>query len=124
MLFQLINQGSYCTIITVNLIAKIRQGFESNAVFYTRHAKIEMEIEEFGRIFDYEVYEAVCSGEVIEEYPEDTPYPSVLILGRTSISRPLHIVCAYNKEESLAIVITVYQPDPELWIEYKRRKEP
>ncbi|MGO9014841.1 MAG: DUF4258 domain-containing protein [Dissulfurispiraceae bacterium] len=73
---------------------------------------------------DNEVYEAVCGGEVIEEYPEDTPYPSVLIFGKTLIARPLHIVCAYNKEDSMAIVITVYQPNPELWMEYKRRKEP
>lgn len=107
----------------MNWIQKIRACFESDSVFYTRHAKLEMEIEELGRIFDHEVYEAVCSGEVIEEYPEDKPYPSILIFGRTALGRPLHIVCAYNEEENQAIVITVYQPDPELWIEYKRRKQ-
>ena len=104
-------------------IQKIQRCFESNSVFYTRHAKIEMEAEEFGRIFDLEVYEAVWSGEVIEEHPEDKPYPSVLIFGRTMASRPLHIVCAYNEEENLVIVITVYHPNPDLWIEYKRRKK-
>ncbi|MDP2993169.1 MAG: DUF4258 domain-containing protein [Deltaproteobacteria bacterium] len=103
-------------------IQKIRECFDSNSVFYTRHAKLEMEAEEFGRIFDREVFEAICNGEVIEEYPGDTPYPSALIFGRTTTSRPLHILCAYNKEENLLIIITVYQPDPGLWIEYKRRK--
>lgn len=106
----------------MNWIKKIQECFESNSVFYTAHAKYEMENEPFGRIVDYEVYEAICSGEVIEEYPEDKPYPGVLILGRTKVNRPLHIVCAYNKEENLTIVITVYHPDPDLWIEYRRRK--
>jgi hypothetical protein len=45
--------------------------------------KIEMETEELGRIFDREVYAAVSKGDVIEEYPDDTPYPSILIIGRT-----------------------------------------
>lgn len=80
-----------------------------------------MENGEFGKVFDREVYEAICSGEVIEKYPENKPYPSILIYGRTVASRPLHIACAYNKAENLAIVITVYQPNPELWIEYKMR---
>lgn len=107
----------------MNWMQKILACFESDSVFYTRHGKVEMEIEEFGRIFEHEVYEAVCAGEVIEEYPEDKPYPSVLIFGRTISDRPLHIVCAYNMEENLSIIITVYQPDPELWIDYKRRKK-
>lgn len=103
---------------------RIKHGFESDTVLYTRHAKIEMETEEFGRILDNEVYEAVCNGEVIEEYPDDRPYPSFLIFGKTAVARPLHIVCAYNANEDMAIVITVYQPDPELWIDFKRRKKP
>jgi hypothetical protein len=108
----------------MNWIQKIRECFASDAVFYTRHAKFGMENEEFGRILDHEVCETVYSGEVIEEYPEDKPYPSVLIFGRTMADRPLHIVCAYNKREDLAIIITVYHPNPELWTEYKRRRKP
>ncbi len=107
----------------MNWILKIRECFESNAVLYTRHAKFEMQNEEFGQIFEHEVYEAICNREVIEEYPEDKSYPSVLIFGKTIVNRPLHGVCAYNNIENLVIVITVYQPNPELWIEYKRRKK-
>ena len=107
----------------MNWIQKIRECFESDSVFYTRHAKFEMENEQFGRIFDHEIYEAVCNGGVIEEYLEDKPYPSVLIFGRTVVNRPLHIVCAYNKENDMVIVITTYYPNPDLWIEYKRRKK-
>lgn len=81
-----------------------------------------MENEEFGRIYEQEVYEAVCSGEIIEEYMESKSYPCVLIYGRTKKNRPLHIVCAYNNEENIAIIITVYQPNPNMWIDYKIRR--
>ena len=55
----------------MNWIQEIQGCFESDSVFYTRHARFEMEDEEFGRILHPEVYEAVCNGEVVEEYPED-----------------------------------------------------
>jgi len=79
--------------------------------------------EEFGRILDHEVYEAVSGGEIIGEYPDDKPYPSVLIFGKTMTDRPLHMVCAYSKEENLAIIVTVYHPHRDLWIDYKRRRK-
>ena len=91
--------------------------------FCIQDMQFEMEKEEFGRIFEEEAYAAICNGEVIEEYPEDNPYPSVLIYGRTTKNRPLHMVCAYNQTENFAIVVTVYHPNPELWIDYKRRKK-
>ena len=47
---------------------------------------------------------------------------SVLVFGKTVAVRPLHIVCAYSKEEALAIIITVYHPNPDLWIEYRMRR--
>lgn len=103
-------------------IEKIRKCFETDLVFYTRHAKAEMRLEEFGHISDHEVYEAICMGEIIENYPEDTPYPSCLISGLTTSNRPLHIVCAHNETENIVIIITVYHPDPKLWVAYKRRK--
>ena len=104
-------------------IIKIKNCFETGRVFYTNHAKKEMEYEELGRIYENEVYESICNGGIIKEYPEDKPYPSTLIFGKTEMGRPLHVVCAYNEEDSLTIVITVYQPNPVLWLEYRRRRE-
>jgi hypothetical protein len=81
-----------------------------------------MEAEELGEIKDEEVFEAVSAGKIIESYPEDKPYPSCLIYGRTSENRPLHIVCAYSDDDNIAIIITVYHPHPEQWLDFSRRK--
>lgn len=43
-----------------------------------------MLVDEFGPILDQEVYEAATECSIVEEYPDDRPYPSVLVLGRTS----------------------------------------
>ncbi len=104
-------------------IKRIVKCFQADLVFYTQHARFEMENEEYGAIFENEVYEAICSGEIIEDYPQDKPYPSALIFGKTTADRSLHIVGAYDEEENLTIVVTVYQPNPELWIDHKRRKK-
>jgi hypothetical protein len=82
-----------------------------------------MEGEESGEIKDEEVFETVLTGKIIEDYPEDEPYPSCLIYGRTTQNRPLHVVCAYSEDENLAIVITAYQPHPERWIDFSRRQK-
>ncbi len=54
------------------------------------------------------------TGEVIEEYPDDTPYPSRLILGWYK-GRFIHVVAADNTPDDEIIVITVYEPDPSEW---------
>lgn len=82
-----------------------------------------MEGEESGEIKDEEVFETVLTGKIIEDYPEDEPYPSCLIYGRTTQNRPLHVVCAYSEDENLSIVITAYQPHPERWIDFSRRQK-
>lgn len=60
-----------------------------------------------------EVKEALSSGKVIEDYPEDKRGHSCLVMGYTSDRRPLHIVCS-PKEDYLAIV-TVYAPAVKMW---------
>ena len=97
-------------------------GNSSNRALYTRHARNEMRLEEFGPIREQEVFEAIQSGKVIEDYPDDKPYPSVLVYGRTAAGRPTHMVCAYAEDDDLAIVITVYEPDPARWVDFGRRK--
>jgi hypothetical protein len=81
--------------------------------------------EGFGPILDQEVYEAATGCSIVEEYPDDRPYPSVLVLGRTSQGRPVHVVCAYAPEDDQLIVITVYEPDPDRWDEeFRQRRKP
>lgn len=104
-------------------LSVVRRCFEEERVLYSGHARREMLEEEFGRILDSEVHEAVCSGEVIETYPTDSPYPSALILGSTAAGRPIHVVCAHDDADDRAVVITVYEPDPHRWEKYRRRKQ-
>ena len=51
---------------------------------------------------------------VIKEYPNDTPYPSRLILGYDG-NRPIHVVSAYDHNDDIEYIITVYEPDTQLW---------
>jgi hypothetical protein len=103
-------------------IDKIKSAFREERVYYTRHAKTEMENEEFGRVNDAEVGQTIENGRIIEEYPTDKPYPSYLVFGRTSKKRPIHAVCAWNQKEELVIVVTVYEPDPARWIAFEKRR--
>lgn len=67
-----------------------------------------------------EVAHVVDSGEVIEEYPDDYPYASRLVLGHPN-SRPLHVVAADSDSET--IIITVYEPSLDEWeADYRRRR--
>ena len=83
-----------------------------------------MDTEPLGRIGVEEILAVLDSGEIIEEYREDIPYPSCLILGRTQPGRPLHVVCAPVPEEGRLIIITAYQPDPTRWEADWRRRKP
>ena len=62
------------------------------------------------------------TGETIQEYPDDTPYPSRLVLAHVA-GRPLHVVAADNDTAHETIVITVYEPDPNIWQPDFRRKQ-
>jgi len=53
-------------------------------------------------------------GEVVDDYPDDTPFPSCLLLGEGA-GEPLHVVVARNPVDSRCYIITVYWPDPDLW---------
>lgn len=64
----------------------------------------------------------IANGSVIQEYPDDKPYPSKLILGFIG-KRPIHVVSAYDMVTDTEYVITVYEPDTNLWSEdFTRRR--
>jgi hypothetical protein len=74
------------------------------------------------RISDADIRHVLKTGEVIEDYPDDKPYPSRLILGWCE-SRPVHVVAADNHDSKETIIITAYEPDSSQWqSDFKRRK--
>ena len=65
---------------------------------------------------------AIQTGEIIEDYPDDYPFPSCLILGDSTQATPLHVVCGSG--ERTLYVITAYYPSPDKWEpDWKTRKE-
>ena len=66
--------------------------------------------------------QAIRNGSIIEDYPDDYPYPSCLILGYAEDEQPLHLVCGAG--EGTLFIITAYRPSPEKWeADWKTRKE-
>ena len=89
------------------------------ALDFSRHAVERM----LTRRIDATVVRAVVEGgEVVESYPGDHPYPSVLMLAVVD-GRAMHVVAGYDQPTETAIVVTVYEPDPLLWhSDWKKRR--
>jgi hypothetical protein len=69
-----------------------------------------------------EICESILDGEIIETYPDDRYGPSCLIMGFTTLGRPIHSQCSYPVRPLLK-VITVYEPSIEKWEpNFKTRK--
>ena len=62
-----------------------------------------------------------AKAEVVEDYPEDKYSPSALLLGFTAGGRPLHFQVSFA-DAPLAKIITIYEPDPNEWIEHRKRR--
>lgn len=68
-----------------------------------------------------DVKQVILTGEIIENYPDDYPYPSCLLLGKNFDERYLHVVCGFGEEELW--LITAYKPSAEKWqADLKTRK--
>jgi len=77
---------------------------------FSGHAVVQM----FKREIQVEDIEKVCkTGIIIKEYPNDKPFPSVLILGFIN-KRPLHVVASTDTLGN-CYIITAYEPDSKLW---------
>ena len=100
------------------LIDDIRKKIKIGQFEFSKHA-VDQSITR--RIGVQDLHDIIANGTVIEDYPEDKYGPSCLILGMTSKKRPLHIQCSYPSRPILKI-ITLYEPDPVLWIDFKERR--
>lgn len=74
------------------------------------------------RISRADVKACIMSGEIIEQYPDDYPYPSCLVFGCSVEGRALHVVA--GEGDGSLWIITAYWPDPLKWDDtLKIRKE-
>ncbi len=100
-------------------ISHIIEAIRKDRVRITDHADEEAQAD---RLTYDEIFYSVFHGEIIKNYPKDRPYPSCLIFGKTFRGNPVHSVWAYNNETKWAVLITVYRPDPALWINWRKRR--
>lgn len=101
------------------MINQLRAKIAAKQFEFSKHALDQVILR---RISVQELREAIAQGEIIEDYPDDKYGPSCLISGVAKSARPLHIQCSYPSRE-LVKIITLYQPDPEQWIDYKVRRK-
>ena len=102
----------------MTFVEELRAKFDSEQFEFSRHAVDQTILRE---ITVQEVREAISAGQIIEDYPHDKYGPSCLIFGVTRSNRPIHIQCSYPSRP-LVKVITVYEPDPNRWVESKKRR--
>jgi len=90
---------------------------------WTIHYRVHATQRMFKRhIQDEDVGHLLDSGEVIEEYHDDFPFPSFLINGLSTQKSPLHGVVGVDFSRMQLYVITVYEPAPQKWSKnYSRR---
>ena len=91
-------------------ITDLQKLYENGSIRWTGH--VLKRLMQRG-IFQTSVIQAIRSGEIIEQYPDDYPYPSCLLLGTTEAGEALHVVCGIGEGE--VWMITAYHPDPDEW---------
>lgn len=87
-------------------------------LIYRQHAVKRMHERS---ISEEEVEYVIASGAIIENYPDDIPYPSALLLGHAG-AKAVHVVYADDIETRTRIIITVYEPDPKIWQDDLRKR--
>lgn len=100
------------------MIQEIRKKVAQGQFEFSQHAVDQSIIR---RISVQEIREAITVGEVIEVYPDDKYGPSCLIFGKTDAGRPIHVQCS-DPSRPVVKIITMYEPDPALWADFKIRR--
>lgn len=88
---------------------KLQIAVENADIEWQRHALEQMMERGITR---ETVKEILRHGKIIEDYPDDKPYPSALFLGWIR-NEPFHTVAAFDSLTERCFVITAYKPDLE-----------
>ena len=97
-----VNDMKELTIEFIRTLSKQRK------IKWTLH--IIRKLQERG-IYREDIYHAIENGQIIEQYPDDYPYPSCLLFGTDLKANPLHIVV--GSDGTILFLITSYYPDSD-----------
>ena len=98
--------GTLTTEVALNRAA-LAEAIHAGRLEWQRHAFERMVEREIARV---EVHAALLRGEIIEDYPDDRPFPSALFF-HMSDRMPVHVVAAYDAQAQWVFIITAYRPD-------------
>ena len=103
----------------MSLLDEIRGKISRRQYEFSKHAVDQSIVR---NISVAEIQEALLGPtELIEDYPDDKYGPSCLILGQTRAGRFLHVQCSHPNRPVVKIV-TLYEPDPQLWRDLRIRR--
>lgn len=104
----------------MDTLDEIKEKISKHQYEFSKHAVDQTVVR---NISVAEVEEVILAeSEIIEDYPDDKYGPSCLILGFTRSWRALHVQCSYPSRPLIKI-ITLYEPDPELWSDNRTRRK-
>lgn len=90
-------------------IESLKDAVKNKRIEWHRHS-LERMLER--NISRQAVIEVILTGEIIEDYDSDRPFPSALFLGWIG-HRPVHVVVSYDPSNEKAFIITAYEPGLE-----------
>lgn len=100
-------------------IERLKEYVHQHKLFMSLHASNRCKQR---NITQDDIKNCILTGEIIEQYPGDYPWPSCLIFGYAADGRIIHVVASDSGEASK--IITTYIPDTETFEpDLKTRKE-
>ena len=97
----------------------LREAIRSGTFEWRKHTLVRLAER---NITQDTVVEIIMKGEIIEDYPHNTPFPSCLILGWVE-GIPYHVVVSLDNTSKIGYIITAYQPSLDKFEpDFKTRK--
>lgn len=93
-------------------IEDLRKMCIEGKIKWTAHSLMRLQKRD---IHPSDIRNCIQSGEIIEQYPADYPYPSCLLLGFDVLQKRLHVVVGCGS--GFLWLITAYYPDPSEWMD-------